>query len=144
MKILSEFVMYANNIINNNEEKHSYVMKYTTFPGLKEAQIYLEFIQNLIVVDCTSNFFDISKIRNKRSSTVVLHCLLSNNIFQIWYSQRSYIRQRSRNHRICLENNSEKWNFKHTISSPVHPPILPPSPPLPQSNRQVERTLSGN
>ena len=48
MKILSEFVMYANNIINNNEEKHSYVMKYSTFPGLKEAQIYLEFIQKLL------------------------------------------------------------------------------------------------
>ena len=43
----------------------------------------------LIVVDYTSNFFDISEIPDKHSSTVVLH---TKQIFSRWYSQRSYIR----------------------------------------------------
>ena len=54
----------------------------------------------LIVVDYTSNFFDISEIPDKRSSTVVLH---TKQIFYRWYYQRSYIRQWSRIHRECLQ-----------------------------------------
>ena len=54
----------------------------------------------LIVVDYASNFFDISEIPDKRSSSGTPH---ETNIFQIWYPQRSYIRQRSRVHRECLQ-----------------------------------------
>ena len=54
----------------------------------------------LIVVDYTSNFFDISEIPDKRSFTVVLH---TKQIFYRWYYQRSYIRQWSRIHRECLQ-----------------------------------------
>ena len=83
----------------------------------------------LIVVDYASNFFDISEIPDKRSSTVVLH---TKRIFSKYGIPKEVI---SGNGPEFIGNAyrkfSKKWDFKHTTSSPVHP----------QSNGQVERTI---
>ena len=83
----------------------------------------------LTVVDYTSNFFDISEIPDKRSSTVVLH---TKRIFFRYGISKKVI---SDNGPEFIGNAykkfSKKWDFNHTTSSPVHP----------QSNGQVGKTI---
>ena len=83
----------------------------------------------LIVVDYTSDFFDISEILGKHSSTVVLHtkqissrCGIPKEV--ISDNSPEFIGN-------AYKKFSKKWNFKHTTSSPVHP----------QSNGKVETTI---
>ena len=73
----------------------------------------------LIVVDYTLNFFDISKIPDKRSSTVVHHM---KQIFSRYGIPKEVILDNSPEFiGNAYKKVSKKWNFKHTTSIPVHP-----------------------
>ena len=78
-----------------------------------------------IVVDYTSNFFDISEIPDKRSSTVVLH---TKRIFSRYGIPKEVISDNGPEFIDAYKKFSKKWDFK---SSPVHP----------QSHGQVKRTI---
>ena len=83
----------------------------------------------LIVVDYNSNFFDISEIPDKCSSTVVLH---TKRIFSRYGIPKEVISDIGPEFvGNAYKNLSKKWDFKHITTSPVHP----------QSNGQVERTI---
>ena len=73
----------------------------------------------------TSNFFDISEIPDKRSSTVVLH---TKRIFSRYGIPKEVISDNGPEFIDAYKKFSKKWDFK---SSPVHP----------QSHGQVKRTI---
>ena len=73
----------------------------------------------------TSNFFDISEIPDKRSSTVVLH---TKRIFSRYGIPNEVISDNGPEFIDAYKKFSKKWDFK---SSPVHP----------QSHGQVKRTI---
>ena len=83
----------------------------------------------LIIVDYTTNFFDISQLPNKLSSTVVAH---TKHLFSKYGIPKKVISDNGpeytgRAYKIF----AKKWDFKHITSSPYYP----------KSNGQVERTI---
>ena len=97
-------------------------MKYQTdIPWTKLGTNLFEIFTKsyLIVVDYTSNFFDISKIPDKHSSTVVHH---TKQIFSRYGIPKEVILDNSPEFiGNAYKKVSKKWNFKHTTSIPVHP-----------------------
>ena len=83
----------------------------------------------LVVVDCTTNFFDISLLQNKRSATVVIHTKIIFSKFGIPKkvgsdNEPEYI---GKDYKLF----AKQWDFRHDS----------PSPHYPKSNGQVKRTI---
>ena len=83
----------------------------------------------LIVVDYTSNFFDISQLPDKLSSTVVTH---TKRIFSKFGIPKVVISDNGPEFKgEAYQKLSKTWDFQHLTSSPTYP----------ESNVQVERTI---
>ena len=83
----------------------------------------------VIVVDYTTNFYDISQIPDKQSSTVVLH---TKRLFSRYGIPKLVISDNGPEFiGNAYQKFSEKWDFIHITSSPRYP----------ESNGQVERVI---
>ena len=83
----------------------------------------------VIVVDYTTNFYDISQIPDKHSSTVVLH---TKRIFSKFGIPKTVMSDNGPEYiGKAYERFSKQWDFAHDSSSLVYP----------ESNGQVERTI---
>ena len=83
----------------------------------------------LIVVDYTSNYFDISQLPNKKSSTVAVH---TKRIFSKFGIPKTVMCDNGPEFiGKAYKNFSKNWDFEHDTSSPTYP----------ESNGLVERTI---
>ena len=83
----------------------------------------------LIVVDYTSNFFDISQLPDKLSSTVMTH---TKHIFSKFGIPKVVISDNGPEFKgEAYQKFSKTWDFQHLTLSPTYP----------KSNGQVERTI---
>ena len=88
----------------------------------------LESKNYVIIVDYNTNYFDLSLIPDKRSSTVVLH---TKRIFSKFGIPKVISDNGLEFVGKAFKNFSINWDFKHITSSPHYP----------QSNGLVERTI---
>ena len=89
----------------------------------------LESKSYLIVVDYTTNFYDISQIPDKLSSTVVTH---TKRIFSKFGIPKVVMSDNGPEYiGAAYKTFSKEWDFCHDTSSPTYP----------ESNGQVERTI---
>ena len=83
----------------------------------------------VIVVDYTSNYFDLSMIPDKKSSTVVKH---TKRIFSRYGIPKTVVSDNGPEFvGSAYQKFSEEWDFTHVHSSPNYP----------KSNGQIERTI---
>ena len=83
----------------------------------------------LIIVDYTSNFFDLSQLPNKLSKTIVLH---TKRIFSKFGIPKTVVSDNGPEFSgEPYQIFSRQWDFQHVTSSPKYP----------QSNGKVERTI---
>ena len=83
----------------------------------------------VIVVDYTTNYYDLSQIPDKKSETVVIH---TKRIFSKFGIPKEVVSDNGPEFiGDAYVKFSKLWDFKHTKSSPVYP----------ESNGQIERTI---
>ena len=118
---------FQNKLKKESELKH----KIPSTPWTKVATDLFELDDKdyLLVVDYTTNYYDISLLPNKKSSTVVLH---TKRIFSKFGIPKTVMSDNGPEYvGKAYANFSREWDFEHDTSSPQYP----------QSNGLVERTI---